>query len=83
MQMCTSIVVSHVHRIPGGNELMPITVGAKFEQNKVHILEMPMTEAGIRYVLVFLGYLTTWIEAIPLLDKASESIALWTMSLDV
>ena len=41
----------------------------------VDILEMPLTENGNRYVVVFLDYLTKWVEAFPLPDQTSASIA--------
>ena len=40
--------------------LMPIKVGGPFERVGVDILEMPLTESGNRYVVVFLDYLTKW-----------------------
>lgn len=55
--------------------LRPIQVGEPFERVGVDILEMPLTEKGNRYVVVFLNYLTKWVEAFALPDQTSESIA--------
>ena len=38
-------------------------------------MEMPLTEKGNRYVIVFLDYLTKWVEAYPLSEQTSEIIA--------
>jgi len=36
---------------------------------------MPLTTLGNRYVIVFLDYCTKWVEAYPLPDQTSETIA--------
>lgn len=54
---------------------MPINVGLPFERTGVGILELPLTESGNRYVVVFLDYLTKWVEAFALPDQTSNSIA--------
>ena len=55
--------------------LMPIKVGGPFERVGVDILEMPLTMDGNRYVVVFLDYLTKWVEAFAMPDQTSETIA--------
>ena len=55
--------------------LMSIKVGGPFERVGVDILEMPLTESGNCYVVIFMDCLTKWVEAFPLPDQASESIA--------
>ena len=50
--------------------LQPIPVGAAFD-----ILEMPVTVRENRYVIVFVDYLTKWVEAYPAEDQSSEMIA--------
>ena len=54
---------------------MPIKVGGPFERVGVDILKMPLTESGNRYVVVFVEYLTKWVEAFPVPDQTSETIA--------
>lgn len=36
---------------------------------------MPLTEIGNHYAVVFLDYLTKWVEVFRLTDQTSESIA--------
>ena len=55
--------------------LMPLKVGGPFERIGVDLMELPLTSQGNRYVVVFLDYLTKWVEAFPLPDQTSESIA--------
>ncbi len=40
----------------------------------VDILEMPATLQGNRYIVVFVEYLTKWVEAFPVEDQTSETI---------
>ena len=54
--------------------LKPIAVGGPFERVGADIMEMPLTTLGNRYVIVFLDYLTKWVEAYPLQDQTSETI---------
>lgn len=55
--------------------LQPIPVGAPFDRVGVDILEMPRTVNGNRYVVVFMEYLTKWVEAYAVADQTSETIA--------
>ena len=55
--------------------LQPIPVGAPFERVGVDILEMPRTLRGHRYVVVFVEYLTKWVEAYAVEDQTSETLA--------
>jgi len=50
-------------------------VGGPFERVGVDILEMPPTEKENRYIVVFMDYLTKWVEAFPTADQTSETIA--------
>ncbi len=63
----------------GGRRAKPplrsIPVGGPFERVGVDIMELPLTLQGNRYVLVFLDYLTKWVEAYPLRDQTSETVA--------
>ena len=45
-----------------------------FDRVSVDILEMPQTERGNRYVIVFIDYLTKWVEAYTKEDQTSETI---------
>ena len=55
--------------------LMSIKVGGPFDWVEVDLMELPLTTQGNRYVVVFLDYLTKWVEALPLPDQTSELIA--------
>lgn len=63
----------------GGRRTRPplksIPVGGPFERVGVDLMEMPLTAQGNRYIIVFLDYLTKWVEAYPLQDQTSETIA--------
>ena len=59
------------HRAP----LHPLPVSGPFERIGVDIMEMPQTERGNRYVIVFADYLTKWVEACATQDQTSETIA--------
>ena len=52
--------------------LKPIPVGGRV---RVDILEMPETASGNWYIVVFADYLTKWVEAYPVVDQTSETIA--------
>ena len=61
----------HRHKAP----LQPIPVGEPFDRVGVDILEMPQTSRGNRYIIVFVEYLTKWVEAYASPDQTSETIA--------
>ena len=48
--------------------LQPIAVGGPFHTVGVDILKLPQTYKGNQYVVVFLNYLTKWVEAFPVAD---------------
>ena len=55
--------------------LQSIPVGGPFHHVGVDILKLPLTEAGNCYVVVFLDYLTKWVEAFPIPNQTAETIA--------
>ena len=50
-------------------------VGGPFHHVGLDVLQLPLTEAGNRYVVVFLEYLTKWVEAFAIPDQCAETIA--------
>ena len=55
--------------------LQPIPVGGPFHRIGVDVLQLPLTEKGNRYVVVFMDYLTKWPEAFAVPDQKAETIA--------
>ena len=41
----------------------------------VDILKLPLTYDGNQYVLVFMDYLTKWVEVFPIKDQKAETVA--------
>lgn len=54
--------------------LQSIPVGGPFDRVGVDIIEMPQTERGSIYVIVFIDYLTKWVGACATEDYTSETI---------
>ena len=54
--------------------LHPIPVNGAFERVEVDILEMLLTTSGNKYIVVFVDYLTRWVEAYPTADQTTETI---------
>ena len=52
--------------------LKPLPVGALFERLGIDIMEMLLTPAGNRYVVVMIGYLTKWVEACAIPDQSRQ-----------
>ena len=77
-RFCRSCLTCAAYRGAGRRckpQLHPIPVGGPFERVGVDILEMPRTLQGNRYVVVFMEYLTKWVEAYAVEDQTSETIA--------
>ena len=55
--------------------LQPIAVGGPFHRMEVDVLQLPLTESGNRYVVVFLDYLTKWVEAFAVSNQSAVTIA--------
>ena len=66
-----------VSRRGSGRSINPplslILVGGPFHRLGVHILELPLTESGNRYLLVFVDYLIKWVEASPFRTKCRNN----------
>ena len=55
--------------------LQPIPVGGPFHRVGVDVLQLPLTESGNQYVVIFLDYLTKWVEAFAVPDQSATTIA--------
>jgi len=55
--------------------LQPIPVGGPFHRIGVDVLQLPLTLDGNQYVVVFIDYLTKWVEAFAVADQTAETIA--------
>ena len=75
---CRACLTCAAYRGSGHRSRPPLnslTVGDPFDRVGVDILEMPQTSNGNRYLVVFVEYLTKWVEAFPTQDQTSETIA--------
>ena len=55
--------------------LQTIPVGGPFHRVGVDVLQLPLTERGNKYVIVFVDYFTKWPEAFAAPDQTAETIA--------
>ena len=55
--------------------LTPIPVGGPFDHVGVDVLQLPLTQQGNRYVVVFMDYLTKWPEVFAVPDQTALTIA--------
>jgi len=55
--------------------LQPLPVGAPFERVGINIMETPQACEENRYMLVIMDYLTKWVEAFPMGNQSSKTIA--------
>ena len=55
--------------------LQPIAVGGPFHRMGVDVLQLPLTESGNQYAIVFLDYLTKWAEVFPVANQSAVTIA--------
>ncbi len=49
--------------------------GGSFDRVGVNILQLPLTLNGNQYALVFIDYLTKWVEVVAITDQKAETIA--------
>lgn len=55
--------------------LKSIPTGGPFSMVGVDVLQLPLTESGNKYVVVFADYLTKWVEAFAVPDQSATAIA--------
>lgn len=55
--------------------LSPIPVGGPFEKVGVDVVQLPLSRQGNKYAVVFIDYLTKWVEVFPSPDQSALTIA--------
>ena len=55
--------------------LQPIPVGGPFHRVGVDVLQLPLTLDGNRYAVVFIDYLTKWVEVFAVANQTAQTIA--------
>ena len=55
--------------------LQPIPVGRCFHRMGVDVLQLPLTLNDNQYAIVFIDYLTLWVEVFVVSDQKAETIA--------
>lgn len=55
--------------------LVPIAVSGPFDRIGVDVVQFPTSSKGNRYAIVFIDYLTKWVEAFPSSDQSALTIA--------
>ena len=77
-KFCRSCLVCASWRGPGRKKrppLQPIPVEGPFEMIGVDVLQLPLSQSGNQYVIVFQDYLTKWPEVFATEDQKAETIA--------
>ena len=68
---CATRNVGRVVRPP----LVPIPVSGPFDRIGVDVVQFPTSAKGNRYAIVFIDYLTKWVEVFPSSDQSALTIA--------
>ena len=77
-KFCRSCLNCASRKEPGGPvrpPLQPIPKKGAFHRVAVDVLQLPLTSSGNKYAVVFMDYLTKWVEAYPTFDQQASTIA--------
>ena len=77
-QYCRSCLVCASRKGAGQTTrpaLQPIPVGGPFHRLGVDVLKLPLTLEGNQYAVVFIDYLTKWVEVFAVPNQTAETIA--------
>ena len=55
--------------------LQNIPVSGPFHRVGVDVVQLPLTQAGNKYAVVFIDYLTKWVEVFAVADQTAETVA--------
>ena len=62
-------------RLPVRPPLTPIPVEGPFDRVGVDVLQLPKTKRGNKYAIVFMDYLTKWLDVFATADQTAPTIA--------
>ena len=72
---CLSCALRKGPGCPMRPPLQPIPVKGPFHRVAVDVLQLPLMSSGNKYIIVFMDYLTEWVEAFPASDQHATTIA--------
>ena len=55
--------------------LQSIPVNGPFHTVGVDIVQLPLTQAGNKYAVIFIDYLTKWVEVFAVAEQSAETVA--------
>ena len=71
---CLTCATRHVGRAVRP-PLVPIPVSGPFDRIGVDVVQFPKSKKGNKYAIVFIDYLTKWVEVFPTADQSALTIA--------
>ena len=71
---CLTCATRHVGRVIRP-PLVPIPVSGPFDRLGVDVVQFPKSKRGNKYAIVFIDYLTKWVEVFPTADQSALTIA--------
>lgn len=77
VKWCCACLVCATHSVGRSIKpfLTPIPVHGPFDRIGVDVLQLPKSNSGNCYTVVFMDYLTKWLEVFPAADQTAPTIA--------